>query len=58
LVIGTDDDQIHPFAHAEALAAMIPRAALVKITSKSTSRESYVREFRAALDGFLTKRAT
>jgi pimeloyl-ACP methyl ester carboxylesterase len=57
LVIGTDDDQIHPFAHAEALAAMIPRAALVKITSKSTSRGSYVREFRAALDGFLTKRA-
>jgi pimeloyl-ACP methyl ester carboxylesterase len=58
LVIGTDDDQIHPFAHAEALAAMIPRAALVKITSKSASRESYVREFRGALDGFLTKRAT
>jgi hypothetical protein len=26
---------------------------LIKITSKSASRESYVREFRAALEGFL-----
>jgi pimeloyl-ACP methyl ester carboxylesterase len=53
LVIGTDDDHVHPFAYAEALAAMLPRASLIKITSKSASRESYVREFRAALEGFL-----
>jgi pimeloyl-ACP methyl ester carboxylesterase len=54
LVIGTDNDHIHPFAHADALAAMIPRATLVKITAKSVSREAYVRDFKAALDGFLT----
>jgi pimeloyl-ACP methyl ester carboxylesterase len=53
LVIGTDQDHIHPFAHADALAAMIPRATLVKITAKSISRAAYVREFRSALDGFL-----
>jgi pimeloyl-ACP methyl ester carboxylesterase len=54
LVIGTDDDHIHPYAHAEALAAMIPRATLIKITAKSVSREAYVREFKSALDRFLT----
>ena len=54
LVIGTDADHVHPFAHAEALAAMIPHATLVKITAKSVSREAYVRDFRAALDRFLT----
>jgi pimeloyl-ACP methyl ester carboxylesterase len=55
LVIGTDEDHIHPFAHAEALTALIPDAKLVKITAKSASREAYVREFRAALDGFLDR---
>jgi pimeloyl-ACP methyl ester carboxylesterase len=57
LVIGTDDDYVHPFGHAEALAEMIPRAVLVKITSKSASRESYVREFKAALRSFLERAA-
>ena len=42
-------------AHAPTEFAMIPGAALVKIAAKSTSRESYVREFKAALDGFLAK---
>jgi pimeloyl-ACP methyl ester carboxylesterase len=54
LVIGTDADHVHPFAHAEALAAMIPQARLVKISAKSDSREAYLRDFRAALDRFLT----
>lgn len=54
LVIGTDADHVHPFAHAEAIAAMIPRARLAKITAKSVSREAYVRDFRTALDRFLT----
>ena len=57
LVIGTDGDYIHPFGHAEALAEMIPRALLVKITSKSASRGSYVREFKAALGSFLARTA-
>lgn len=57
LVIGTDEDHIHPFSHADALAAMIPRAKLVKITAKSASREAYVRDLRTALDGFLENNA-
>jgi pimeloyl-ACP methyl ester carboxylesterase len=55
LVIGTDDDKVHPFSHAEALAAMIPGATLLRIASKSASRLDYVREFRAILDGFLKR---
>ncbi len=57
LVIGTDRDYVHPFAYAEALAGMIPQAVLVKITSKSESRESYVREFKAALLSFFKRTA-
>jgi pimeloyl-ACP methyl ester carboxylesterase len=53
LVIGTDDDDIHPFSHAETLTGMIPKATLVKITSKSRSRPAYLRDFKAALQSFL-----
>lgn len=54
LVIGTDHDVLHPFDHAERLAAAIPSARLVKITSKAISWDCYVNEFRVALHGFLT----
>lgn len=54
LVIATRQDSIHPLAHAESLAAMIPAARLAVIASKSTDRAAYVREFRAALASFLT----
>jgi pimeloyl-ACP methyl ester carboxylesterase len=53
LVIATRQDSIHPLAHAETLAAMIPAARLAVIASKSTDRAAYVREFRAALAAFL-----
>lgn len=53
LVIAHDQDFIHPLAHAEALAASIPSARLVRITPKAVSRERYVHEARAALSDFL-----
>ena len=53
LVLGTDRDLIHPLAHAEALAALIPGARLTAITSKAESRVRYVADFRATLHSFL-----
>jgi pimeloyl-ACP methyl ester carboxylesterase len=53
LVIGTDQDQVHPFSHARIIAETIPGAKLVKITSKSTSRTAYITDFKAALADFL-----
>jgi pimeloyl-ACP methyl ester carboxylesterase len=53
LVIGHGRDAVHPFAHAEALAALIPDARLVTITAKADSRARYVSDFRAALSAFL-----
>ncbi len=53
LVIGHGQDLLHPFDHAERLAALIPGAALAAITAKATSRSRYVADFRAALHSFL-----
>jgi pimeloyl-ACP methyl ester carboxylesterase len=53
LVVGHGRDLAHPLAYAEALAGTIPGARLVLITPKADSRESYIREFRAALSQFL-----
>ena len=53
MVIGNDRDYVHPLADARALAAAIPAATFVEITSKSVKRDAYVREFRQALAGFL-----
>jgi pimeloyl-ACP methyl ester carboxylesterase len=39
LVLGTENDQVHPFQYAQTLAATIPQATLLKIPSKSVSRE-------------------
>jgi pimeloyl-ACP methyl ester carboxylesterase len=53
LVIGNGEDLVHPLAYARRLAATIPNARLVEITSKTVSRARYVREFRSALSEFL-----
>ncbi|MET3898112.1 pimeloyl-ACP methyl ester carboxylesterase [Devosia sp. UYZn731] len=53
LVIGTDQDYVHPFSHARSLAEAIPNAKLVKVTSKSVSRAQYVSQFQAELAVFL-----
>jgi len=53
LVIATARDAIHPLAHAEALAALIPAARLVTITPKAESKPRYVSDMHAALTDFL-----
>ena len=53
LVIGTGEDTIHPLCFAATLAATIPSARLVKITSKSVDPIGHAAEFRAALADFL-----
>ncbi|WP_307437804.1 alpha/beta fold hydrolase [Labrys monachus] len=57
LVIGHARDAVHPLSHAEALAALIPAARLVRITPKAESRELYRRDFSAALAQFLLETA-
>ncbi|MEY4749623.1 MAG: hypothetical protein RIQ60_1837 [Pseudomonadota bacterium] len=58
LVIGNDQDDAHPLAHARRLADMLPRARLVQITSKSLDRAAHVAEFRAALAAFVQETLT
>jgi len=53
LVIGHRDDLVHPFDHAARLAAAIPSAELVEITSKVASHARYVADFRAAIAAFI-----
>ncbi|MDX8531305.1 alpha/beta hydrolase [Mesorhizobium sp. VK25A] len=53
LVIGNDQDYVHPLAYARELAGLIPGARLTEITSKTIDRVAYVAEFRDALAGFL-----
>ena len=53
LVLGTARDLVHPLSHVAALAAAIPGAHRVEITSKAESRDRYREEFRAALGRFL-----
>ena len=57
LIIGTKQDVIHPFVHAEALASLIPDSRLLEVTAKSKDRAQYVREFRGALADFLREYA-
>jgi pimeloyl-ACP methyl ester carboxylesterase len=56
LIIGNDQDYVHPLAYARELAGLIPGSRLAEITSKTIDRAAYVAEFRAALAGFLTDR--
>lgn len=53
LVIGHQQDVIHPLAHAQAVASLIPHARLVEITPKVVSRAQYVSDFHAAIRNFL-----
>jgi pimeloyl-ACP methyl ester carboxylesterase len=55
LVIGTAEDTIHPLYFAESLAAMVPGAHFVRITSKSFDPVRHAAEFRAALSDFLDR---
>lgn len=53
LVIGNAVDLVHPLAHAQALAATIPRAQFLEITSKALDKPRHLIELRAAVANFL-----
>lgn len=53
LLIGTQADAIHPFAHVTALHALLPRARVVEIPPKATDRAGHIAAFAAAVDRFL-----
>ena len=55
LIVGTDDDIIHPLFCAEALARSIPKARLLKVTPKSAGRDAHHAEVRAAVAAFLSE---
>ena len=53
LVVGSAADAIHPLAHVDALARLIPHARRVEITPKSVDRGAYLADLHAALAAFL-----
>ncbi|MCO6049194.1 alpha/beta hydrolase [Mesorhizobium sp. RP14(2022)] len=53
LVLGTEEDFIHPLDHAEKLAALIPGAQLEMLTPKARDRAAYIADFHRALRTFL-----
>ena len=55
LVIGHEEDLIHPLSYAKDLANLIPNSELVLITSKTRDKARYVLDFQNALSRFLTK---
>ena len=54
LIVGNDQDFVHPLAYAERLQQILPHANLRVITSKSINKDQYRREFREALGWFLS----
>ncbi len=53
LVIGHVQDFVHPLAHAERLAGLIPGSRLVRVTPKAENRARHVADVRDALQNFL-----
>jgi pimeloyl-ACP methyl ester carboxylesterase len=53
LVIGHEEDVVHPMAHAHALASVIPGARLVEIPPKTRGLAAYQDAFRLALARFI-----
>ncbi|WP_274626325.1 alpha/beta fold hydrolase [Arvimicrobium flavum] len=53
LVIGHGQDFVHPLAHAERLAALVPGSRLVRVTPKAENRARHVADVRDALQNFL-----
>jgi pimeloyl-ACP methyl ester carboxylesterase len=54
LIIGTDQDFVHPLVYAERLQQILPHATLQIITSKSINKAQYKLDFREALGRFLS----
>ena len=55
LILANRTDPPHPFEYGELLAATLPNAELVEITSKSVDKALHVRQAREAIAGFLGK---
>ncbi|MDO9641241.1 MAG: alpha/beta hydrolase [Pseudotabrizicola sp.] len=53
LICGTGADAIHPMAHANALAALIPHARLVDLPPKGADKPAHLAALHAALTDFL-----
>jgi pimeloyl-ACP methyl ester carboxylesterase len=53
LVIGHKQDFVHPFAMAQELADVIPRAKLVEITPKAVDKQRYINDFQFVTQDFL-----
>jgi pimeloyl-ACP methyl ester carboxylesterase len=58
LVLAHRQDPIHRFAFGESLAAAIPGARLVELTSKSIARGRHAAEVQAALEACLRREPT
>lgn len=53
LVIGHQEDVIHPLCLAKELAQLIPNAQFVEITPKTVSRTQYLQDMHLAIQNFL-----
>ncbi|TCL64089.1 alpha/beta hydrolase [Rhizobium sp. BK251] len=53
LVIGHQQDLIHPLSHAHSIAGCVPAAKFVEITPKVVNRAQYVSDFHTAMRNFL-----
>jgi pimeloyl-ACP methyl ester carboxylesterase len=53
LVLGTEQDHVHPMAHAVRLAGLIPGAVLIEIPPKGQNRAAHVAAMQSAILGFL-----
>lgn len=52
LVLASEEDAIHPVAHAERLARLIPSARLERLTPKGRDKGAYLADFQRALTTF------
>ncbi len=52
LILATEQDHIHPVAHAEHLARLLPGSILKTITPKGVDKAAYVSDFHAAFGAF------
>lgn len=53
LICGTTEDAIHPLAHAQALATLIPQARLVTLPPKGRDKPAHLAALTAAMTQFL-----
>jgi pimeloyl-ACP methyl ester carboxylesterase len=57
LIIATDQDYVHPLAHAQGLHVLIPNSRLAVITSKGVDKSRYIHEFQSTLLKFFEENA-